>query len=392
MALQKYPWRVNSTKRTGKRFDGTPLTSREGIVNGDSMLLGVHVQEELTDGTLTDLVMTGATGIRAILKSARNSSATELIFQNSYNQGDWAANEVLSEGKFTIVLNLNTRTTTDVVEAATYKWTASVSGTSEYYLELLAGGDPGLSAPNYVFENGLAITEATAGALTAAQWDYADNDSLGYSTIYVRLTDSVDPDTKADGYVQADYDGAIETYLDDNEKKDAWVEISWTDSAGNPQTILQQKVTLFEEMDRAPSGVSSVASPTYPTAVAMAGLNRLLPADIGTQNAKTVAQHSAYTVPTGKKFYPTHVIVETIAITGAATAPTVQCGSTASPTNILAAVVASDSLAVGALHVFDVLGVGVIAAGTVIECGIQSAGTSTTHTVDMTVCGLLQDV
>jgi hypothetical protein len=38
------------------------------------------------------------------------------------------------------------------------------------------------------------MTEATAGSLTAGQWDWADNDTLGYSTVYVRLAGSTDPD------------------------------------------------------------------------------------------------------------------------------------------------------------------------------------------------------
>jgi len=41
------------------------------------------------------------------------------------------------------------------------------------------------------------LTAGTVGSLTAGTWDYGDNDSLGYNTIYVRLTDSTDPDTKA---------------------------------------------------------------------------------------------------------------------------------------------------------------------------------------------------
>ena len=84
----------------------------------------------------------------------------------------------------------------------TYKWTASGGGTNEFYLELLGGGDPGLSQPGNIYLNGANATEATAGALAVSQWDYADNDTLGYSTVYVRLSDGADPDSKAIGYVQ----------------------------------------------------------------------------------------------------------------------------------------------------------------------------------------------
>jgi hypothetical protein len=52
-----------------------------------------------------------------------------------------------------------------------------------------------------VYINGSNATEGTVGSLTAGQWDYGDNDALGYSTIYVRLSDGTDPDTKTNGYV-----------------------------------------------------------------------------------------------------------------------------------------------------------------------------------------------
>ena len=98
---------------------------------------------------------------------------------------------------------------TDIVEAATYKWTASGSGTNEYYCEALAGGDPSISEPKGVYEDvGGADTDMPTGilgSLAAGEWNYGDNDSLGYSTVYVRLSDNVDPDTKADGYLEASY-------------------------------------------------------------------------------------------------------------------------------------------------------------------------------------------
>jgi hypothetical protein len=91
----------------------------------------------------------------------------------------------------------------DLVDAA-YKWTASATA-SEYYLELAAGGDPGLLEPNYVYENSVKMTLGTLGLLAVSEWGYGDNDTLGYNTIYVRLADSSDPDGKAQGYVQVPF-------------------------------------------------------------------------------------------------------------------------------------------------------------------------------------------
>jgi hypothetical protein len=84
-----------------------------------------------------------------------------------------------------------------------YSWTISGSGTTEYYLRTAANGNPGFVAqPDNLYINGSNATEGTVGSLTAGQWDYGDNDTLGYSTVYVRLSDGTDPDTKDPNYVK----------------------------------------------------------------------------------------------------------------------------------------------------------------------------------------------
>ena len=96
--------------------------------------------------------------------------------------------------------------------SSAYKWTESGSGTKEFYVELAAGGDPDIRGePEYVSGNGGVLiddtweTKGTLGSLAATEWGYGDNDSLGYSTLYVRLSDDADPDGKAVGFVQARY-------------------------------------------------------------------------------------------------------------------------------------------------------------------------------------------
>lgn len=87
-----------------------------------------------------------------------------------------------------------------------YKWTVSGSGTAEYYLELIGGGDPGISDPGTtsgaITGNDVAFTNGTMGSLTAGQFDYGDNDTLGYSTIYIRMNVAGDPDSQAIGYIK----------------------------------------------------------------------------------------------------------------------------------------------------------------------------------------------
>lgn len=84
---------------------------------------------------------------------------------------------------------------------STYKWTLSGSGTNEYYCELTGGGDPSLYQPKGIGLDGTEATLGTLGSLAASGYGYGDNDSLGYSTVYVRLSDGADPDTKSDDFV-----------------------------------------------------------------------------------------------------------------------------------------------------------------------------------------------
>jgi len=90
----------------------------------------------------------------------------------------------------------------DIGQAPKYKWTKSGSGTDEYYCELAGGGDPGFAAkPTSCFIKTAdtpypePATEAAMGSLAAGDWDWGNNDSLGYNTVYVRLpTGGPDPD------------------------------------------------------------------------------------------------------------------------------------------------------------------------------------------------------
>lgn len=90
-----------------------------------------------------------------------------------------------------------TGTPTGSVRNATYQWTASGSGTGEYYLELTGGGDPGITEPTAVNIDGTTGVEGTLGSLATEEWKWGDNDTLGYDTLYVRLSDDSDPDAGA---------------------------------------------------------------------------------------------------------------------------------------------------------------------------------------------------
>jgi hypothetical protein len=91
----------------------------------------------------------------------------------------------------------------DIVDSATYKWTNSPTDTDEYYLELLGGGDPELTEPTAVIKDDEVMTKGTVGALGLNRWAWGDNDSLGFNTIYMRLSGNADPDTLGDGGASA---------------------------------------------------------------------------------------------------------------------------------------------------------------------------------------------
>lgn len=80
------------------------------------------------------------------------------------------------------------------ITAAAYKWTASGSGSNEYYCELTGGGDPSISTVgDIVIMDDTLLQEGTIGGLADHEWAYGNNDTLGYNTVYVR-DDSDDPD------------------------------------------------------------------------------------------------------------------------------------------------------------------------------------------------------
>lgn len=90
--------------------------------------------------------------------------------------------------------------------SAAYKWTQSPSQSTEYYCELSGGGNPDLRLqPRAVYINNSPADEGSMGSLSVGQYDYGDNDSLGYNTIYVRITGDGDPDSQASGYIKSQY-------------------------------------------------------------------------------------------------------------------------------------------------------------------------------------------
>ena len=77
---------------------------------------------------------------------------------------------------------------TDFVHLNTYKWFESDNGFDEWYCALPDGSDPSITEPNDFYEQSLLLTDGVVGSLDRGEWAFADNDSLGFNTIYVRMT------------------------------------------------------------------------------------------------------------------------------------------------------------------------------------------------------------
>lgn len=130
---------------------------------------------------------------------------------------------------------------------STYKWTAGGGGTAEYYCELAGGGDPSLTEPTSCTTDGTfrLDTNGSVDSLNAGEWDWADSDTLGYSTVYVRLDDDADPDTKATDFVYIGKGGGTDY------SQQATAQTSWVSGGGDQTNDLAT--------DAAGTALSSVA-------------------------------------------------------------------------------------------------------------------------------------
>jgi hypothetical protein len=98
--------------------------------------------------------------------------------------------------------HLGTGTPGGSIRNTDYTWPASGSGVAEHYCQTSGSADPSLGEPDSLYIDGTAATKGTLGSLAAGEWGYGDNDSLGYSTVYVRLSDGSDPHVAALHHIQ----------------------------------------------------------------------------------------------------------------------------------------------------------------------------------------------
>jgi len=186
----------------------------------------------LATEAITSLDISGYTYIRLWIKSsvATNSGDLQLLLDDTaqcaspletidipaLTADTWTQVNLplANRNNDTAIISVGLKYTVDIGACTIHLDDLQATSPYEYYLEATAGGDPGISEPYVCTENGSDLTAGTAGSLAAGEWDWADNDTLGYSTVYVRLSDSTDPDGKAEDYVKAGYKITIEGAFD----------------------------------------------------------------------------------------------------------------------------------------------------------------------------------
>jgi hypothetical protein len=120
--------------------------------------------------------------------------ATPTVKVCDYNGAE--VSSVTVEAGQPVILGLGHRTYINLADG-TYKWTAS-GETDTYYLELVGGGNPGITwgSNGRAYWHGRGLDEGSAtDALTPMQWKTGDSNTLGYTTLYIRIPSGyADPD------------------------------------------------------------------------------------------------------------------------------------------------------------------------------------------------------
>ena len=132
--------------------------------------------------------------------TATTEAASITLFVGSLHVKTWAEDSIVYDiyDADTYQINILQESVTNdsdqvSIRDANYKWTSAGAG-NRYYLELATGGDPALSIPDAVYVDYVSYSSGVIGSLAVSQWAFGDVNSLGYDTIYIRLSDSRDPD------------------------------------------------------------------------------------------------------------------------------------------------------------------------------------------------------
>jgi len=105
-----------------------------------------------------------------------------------------------------------------------WEWQLSGSGTNEYYLTEVGAGDPGIAEPSHIYQYTTPysyLNLGILGSLAVGEWAWGDNDTLGYNTVYVRLSSAnPDPDVYNDTMIRPRWNKPVRIGTDSD-----WVKV-----------------------------------------------------------------------------------------------------------------------------------------------------------------------
>lgn len=114
-------------------------------------------------------------------------------------------------GKPAFYLNF-TRRSPEILNENHYVWVESAAQSGEWWLGKVGStaGSPlqplqidqvnVMLEPDEMIEDGNDMTAATVGSLSNREWDWGDNDTLGFDTIYINPTPAGDPNDQVEAY------------------------------------------------------------------------------------------------------------------------------------------------------------------------------------------------
>ena len=152
--------------------------------SSNGYVLSLDNSSDASSFQVGETITGGTSGASGTLDSIVGTTGGSLILSNV--SGDFQTSETVTGG------------------------TSSATGTIdqlqlEYYLQASGGGNPNIEEPNSIKQDSSYLGKGTVGSLASNEWDYGDNDSLGFNTIYIKLNDYADPDTKPNDSINAVY-------------------------------------------------------------------------------------------------------------------------------------------------------------------------------------------
>lgn len=205
---------VKGMKIHGFYGDGIVIAvSGDGLINSSR----IYVDELLAySNQRNGISIVGANDVLVSNSSFYDQSGTapedgiDLEPNNRYRNSRITFKNVKSYNNDGHAVEASTVNTGLFLRDSTYVWAAS-STAGEYYVTLFGGSDPSLISTNLsaVYAGQVALSSGTPGSLTAGKWGYGDNDALGFNTIYVKLSDASNPNTKAEDHIFANYTSGV---------------------------------------------------------------------------------------------------------------------------------------------------------------------------------------